>query len=543
MDPITFSTDLLTAVKPIVQNLSVEDENLASIPFAVLEQRVGKRISKLEVKGSKTLPDGTAVEVVWQVHGNSEVGLPTEQDLDIFLALGVLTFRSQFSKTIQFQGREIAKILNINGVHGKFYDRLKLFMDRFIPLRFRALAQTDRTEDVKWMNVFQEASFSLDRDTGRCIGTITWTDKIIQTMNCGLFRLFDSDRYMQLDGLTAKHMYRFLAVAFESTPVVLIDVRRLATQHLGIMQPPKYLSRLMQTLEPALEQLRRIEVVGNWHVVSKSEWRLAICRHENYIPERQALAAHTTIEDAGARRQACQRSLEDAGLQPTLAKQHCDRATAPEHFYSLERAARLLRAMNEEGVVPPVGEQIIAVALQELAEPESGNQTMDWVEIGLYICEQKRRTRREMRNGAGLIVKLARDVEARERLVSASLIESLTEGFRRREQAALRQHQDEEERRLLLEYEQFRSDEARRLLASLPEETRHILLQKMMAQLKAQDRYGRLSAEQQIEEAEVAMRNELARQQIPVFEKWRLRGLARQAMLPLYSAAAAQSPN
>ena len=37
------------------------------------------------------LADGTEVRVVWQVQGNSELGLPTEQDLDIFVALGMST--------------------------------------------------------------------------------------------------------------------------------------------------------------------------------------------------------------------------------------------------------------------------------------------------------------------------------------------------------------------------------------------------------------------------------------------------------------------
>src|SRR6187401_2310980 len=204
-------------------NFSVEEENLAAVPFAVLERRVGKRFGKLEIDGTKVLPDGTVVQGLWQVQGNAELGLPTEQDLDIFVALGVLTFQSNFAKTVRFTGREIAKILNIHSVHGKFYQRLKLAMDRFIPLRFRALTRTDQQEDVKWVNVFQEASFSVDRTSGRCTGQVTWTDKLIQAMDHGFFRVLDANRYMELDGLTAKHLYRFLAVAFESSDIVSID--------------------------------------------------------------------------------------------------------------------------------------------------------------------------------------------------------------------------------------------------------------------------------------------------------------------------------
>src|SRR5579883_1508455 len=53
--------------KPSLMNLSVEEENLAAIPFAVLERRVGKKVGKIEINGSKTLPDGTLARVVWQV--------------------------------------------------------------------------------------------------------------------------------------------------------------------------------------------------------------------------------------------------------------------------------------------------------------------------------------------------------------------------------------------------------------------------------------------------------------------------------------------
>jgi hypothetical protein len=67
-----------TAPKPSLMNLSVEEENLAAIPFAVLERRVGKKVGKIEISGIKTLPDGTTARVTWQVQGNNELGLPSE---------------------------------------------------------------------------------------------------------------------------------------------------------------------------------------------------------------------------------------------------------------------------------------------------------------------------------------------------------------------------------------------------------------------------------------------------------------------------------
>ena len=254
------------------------------------------------------------------------MGLPTEQDLDIFVALGVLTFQNNFAKTVTFTGREIAKILGIHSVHGKFYQRLKMAMDRFIPLRFRGLAATDRQEEVKWLNVFQEASFTLDRDTGRCVGSVTWTDKLIQSMNSGFFRVLDAGRYMELDGITGKHLYRFLAVAFEKTDMILMDARKLAIEHLGIVNPPKYLSRLMQTLEPAFDQLIRIEVLGSYHIVEAERWEIALRRHRNYVPERKMLLSPDPDGTRELNQVYCMKRLEKASVPEKLAQRYCEAA-------------------------------------------------------------------------------------------------------------------------------------------------------------------------------------------------------------------------
>src|SRR5579872_4939478 len=349
--------------KSSLMNLSVEEENLAAIPFAVLERRVGKRVGKIEISGSKTLPDGSTARVTWQVQGNNELGLPTEQDLDIFVALGVLTFRNDFAKTVTFTGREIARILDIGAVHGKFYKRLKLAMDRFIPLRFRALMENEQHQEVKWCNVFQEASFSLNRTTGRCTGSVTWTDKLIQSMDSGFFRLLDAGRYMELDGITAKHLYRFLAVAFAKTNVVVIDARQLATEHLGILNPPKYLSRLMQTLEPAFEQLIRIQVLGSYQVVSSEDWRIALHKHADYVSERKTLQAHGNLVDPEARRAECLERLQQGGVPAKTAAAWCQAASTAVDFHVLDRCVRLLQAMREEEVLPHVAASIIRNAM------------------------------------------------------------------------------------------------------------------------------------------------------------------------------------
>jgi len=512
-------------------NLSVEEENLAAIPFAVLERRVGKRVGKIEINGNKILPDGTKVRVVWQVQGNNELGLPTEQDLDIFVALGVLTFRNDFAKTVTFTGREIARILDIGMVHGKFYKRLKLAMDRFIPLRFRALTENEQHEEVKWLNVFQEASFSLNRATGRCTGSVTWTDKLIQSMDSGFFRLLDANRYMELDGITAKHLYRFLAVAFAKTDVVITDARQLSTEHLGILNPPKYLSRLMQTLEPAFEQLIRIQILGSYQIVASEDWRIALHRHPNYVSERKTLLMHGSLMDPETRRAQCLDQLQQGGISAKVAASWCQAASTAMDFHLLDRCCRLLLAMLDEEVLPHVAASIIRNTMDAGPATPAGLDQLDWCEIAVHICRQKKRAGQALRNSAGLIVKIIKDPETRSRLVSRELETTLKAGFRRQQEMAERQHKEDMERSLILEYEHSRVEIAERLFQDMPDAKKAILRKQKSEFLRQQERFQRIPQDIQEREIDVAIIQEIARREAPPYEKWRLRKQAQQAVL------------
>jgi hypothetical protein len=522
--------------KQSLLNLSVEEENLAAIPFAVLERRVGKRLGKIELNGTKMLPDGTELRVTWQVQGNNELGLPTEQDLDIFVALGVLTFRQNFAKTVTFTGREIARILDIGTVHGKFYKRLKMAMDRFIPLRFRALAENEEQEEVKWCNVFQEASFSLDRTSGRCVGSVTWTDKLIQSMDSGFFRLLDARRYMELDGITAKHLYRFLAVAFEKSDLVLTDARQLCMEHLGILNPPKYLSRLMQTLEPAFEQLMRIEVLGSYHIVSSEQWRIALHRHANYVPERKTLALYGAGTDPETSRIFCEKLLQEAGFSHKAAATYSAAATTLRGFHAIERAAKLLVALLEEEVLPHVALSLIRNALDAGPDSPEGRDLLDWCEIAVEICRQKKRSGQSLKNAAGLIIKIIKDPESRSRIIPEEVEHSLRESFRRRELFTERQQHELEEHALILEYEESRGRMAETIFNDLADAKKARLRKEKGEQLRQQERFQRLGPALQQMEIDMMIRQEIAKKELPPYEKWRLRKQAQQAVLPFVQA-------
>ena len=515
-------------------NLSVEEQNLASIPFAVLERRVGKTIGKLELNGTKLLPDGTEMHVVWQIQGNNELGLPTEQDLDIFVALGVLTFQNNFQKTVSFTGREIAKILNSN-VHGKFYQRLKMAMDRFIPLRFRAITTSDRQEEVKWLNVFQEASFSLDRSTGRCVGTVTWTDKLIRSMDSGFFRLLDAGRYMELDGITAKHMYRYLAVAFEKTDLIVMDARTLATQNLGILNLPKYFSRLMQTLEPAFDQLIRSQILASYHVVSSDEWKIALHRHPSYVPATQTLMLESSAGAPELQRAQMTKLLEKAGFTPKLMATALPAIPGKLDFYAVQRAVRLLELMKENDVLPHVAMNLIRRALELRATEGEGRDLLDSIEMAIDVCRQKRESGQKLRNTGGLLVSFVKDPAVRRKSMSEEQEDAAKARFRQREMSMMRQEQQAEERGVILEYESFRQQLAKQAWNDLSEDKRRTLARQKLELLREQERFKRLPEEVRQQEAEELILQDLARTEAPPFDRWHMRYRAQQAILPFTS--------
>ena len=442
-----------------------------------------------------------------------------------------------------FTGRELAHMLNIGSVDGRFYQRLKIAIDRFIPLRFRAITETESQEDVKWLNVFQEASFSLDRTTGRCTGSITWTDKLIQSMDCGFFRFLDSSRYMKLDGLTAKHLYRHLASAFEKTPVVVVDTRQLARQHLGILNLPEYFSRLMQTLEPALDQLIRNQVLGSYHVVEPKEWSIALHRHADYAPESATVLQQSPRGSMELWRAQCAKQLEEAGIPPRTAALYAESAEQREQLFVLKRAARILEAMRKEEVLPHVAVGLITRSLETAGE--EGRELLDWCEIAVEVCLEKKQSRQQLKNPAGLLVKLIKDTDARQRFVSKDREESWKRTFRQREQTAARQHQEAEQQELILEYEQFRQQMASNLFRDLPDSRKKALRKQKHDTLRPQERFQRISVKQQEQEIDDLIRQDLASREAPSFERWHVRQRAQQAVLPFFAEVfeATLSPN
>ena len=369
--------------KPSLMNLSVEEENLAVIPFAVLERRVGKRIGKIEINGNKILPDGTKAKVVWQVQGNNELGLPTEQDLDIFVALVVLTFRNDFAKTVTFTGREIARIL-----------------DRLFPMR-----------------------------TGR----------------------------------------------------------------------------------------------------------IALHRHPSYVSERKTLLMQGAMPDPEARRAQCQEHLQRGGLSAKSAMAYSQAASTAREFHALERCARLLLAMLDEDVLPHVAISIIRSALDAGPTTADASDLLDWCEIAVHVCRQKRTAGQTLRNSAGLLIKSSRISRHPDPPGAGSSVwnwnppsRTATAVRKKARNASTRRASSDPHPRVRTFPHAPGGDP---LPGHAGSQEGRPAQAESGGNCSQQDRFQRIPPDVQEREIDAAIIQEIARKEAPPYEKWRLRKQAQQAVL------------
>jgi hypothetical protein len=310
-------------------------------------------------------------------------------------------------------------------------------------------------------------------------------------------------------------------------------------QHLAILTPPRYFSRLMQTLEPAFEQVRGIGVLGSWHIADSRNWQIALRRHRDYVPERKALLSSTEEESAELKRAICEQALVKAGLPEQIAARYCGEATGREALHQLQRAAFLVQALMTAGVMPHVATSVVRKALDD--EPQAAREGLDWCELALNACREKTASGQKIRNPAGLIVKIATDPATRARVISNEAAATAFRAFRQRDKAIAEQENAADQRARILEYEQFRDEVAESYFRELPEDKRAAMRRDKAEWLKAQGRLERLDSASREHEIDHLIRHDIARTHVPPFEKWYLRKKAQQAVLPFDEVSAARA--
>lgn len=182
-------------------------------------------------------------------------------------------------------------------------------------------------------------------------------------------------------------------------------------------------------------------------------------------------------------------------------------------------------------MVPYVALGLIRRALDAGVTSPQGCDLLDCCEIALDLCRQKKRAGQMLKNPAGLLMKIVKDPDTMRRLISEDTEKTLRQRFRQREQVALRQHDEMEKRAEILEYERYRSRMARMIFDELPQASRQALRKEKAETVRHQERFDRLPTEVREREIDELVFQDLARRDVPPFEKWLLRKRAQQGAL------------
>ncbi|RIK32970.1 MAG: hypothetical protein DCC55_35845 [Chloroflexi bacterium] len=258
--------------KPIAEHDKLEptpsngkDEmNLAEFPFASL-RRHGDTRRTITYEGWTVDKEGTRRHQKWTVAGSTAVGLPTEFDERVLVALITITDGLDFvSRKIPFSVYQVIKIIGL--VRSKLaYQSIEDSLDRLVGVTIKseqAFWDNSRKERVTTKEAFHivEKYWLRYREQDAKIieaegvpGYIIWGEDIWNSFKANYIKSLDLTFFYGLQSPAARRLYRFLDKRMQYQQQYEIDIIELA-KRLG-MTVYRYPAKVREKLQPALDEL------------------------------------------------------------------------------------------------------------------------------------------------------------------------------------------------------------------------------------------------------------------------------------------------
>lgn len=272
--PPTTQTDGEDTEKPEVIRIAQDEFNLAVFPIAVLDKRAQKSKNYLTFTEHIT-SNGREIQRVWTVMPHPIEGLPSTTDEDVYVALMELSYEQGAQKKVYFSRYDLIRRLGWP-MNAKHYERLESSLRKLAAVRIEAKnayvdRHTGRLVDVG-MSIIQEFKI-FDEGAGKRTGAksyVMWSDRVAQSLSEKLFKKLDADFYFNLTSPIAKRLFRYLDKKFGSADYFVINVRKLAFEHVGMSREMTYVSQIMQRLEPALNELVAKQFLTEWTLTEET---------------------------------------------------------------------------------------------------------------------------------------------------------------------------------------------------------------------------------------------------------------------------------
>jgi plasmid replication initiation protein len=241
-----------------------DEMNLAEFPIASLRRRGDSRDS-FTYEGWITNKDGKRQRQRWIVRGLSGIGLPTEYDERVLVALMAITSSHGFEdRKVPFSVYQVLQVMGLTDSK-RDYENIERSLERLVGVTiFAEGAFWDNGEKswVKiktgfhiiekfWLRYLEEDEQVLEEEL--VPGYITWSEDIWKSIQDGYIKNLDLAFYYSLQSPMARRLYRFLDKRMAYRAQFEIDIFEMASR-LG-MTHYAYPSKVLEKLQPALDEL------------------------------------------------------------------------------------------------------------------------------------------------------------------------------------------------------------------------------------------------------------------------------------------------
>ncbi len=254
--------------------VALDEFNLATFPISVLDKKAQSSREPLLFRDT-ILWNGERVDRMWKVFPHPEKGFPGPIDDDVMMALLELTREQGGAKKVFFSRYDLLKRLGWP-INATYYTRLETSFRKLAAVRVEAInAFGDRTRK-RFVNMgltfIQEWKLNSETRGGEKSSYVLWSDRIAESIHQELTRYLDATFYFEeLSSAIERRLFRYLDNYFEGKSASMsLNVRDLSHEHLGISRQYKYISQIMQRLEPALNTLVDKGYLESWLLSGES---------------------------------------------------------------------------------------------------------------------------------------------------------------------------------------------------------------------------------------------------------------------------------
>lgn len=241
-----------------------DEMNLAEFPFALLRRQTGDEDS-YTYEGWVTERGGQRRRQRWTVRGAGGLGLPTEYDERVIVALMAISAEQGFqARKTPFS---IYRALQVMGLprSQRAYESVQRALERLVGVTIYAEGAFWDQGEQGWVEMksgfhiiekYWLAYLERDqrvRDSEGIPGYFIWSEDIWKSIQDGYIKYLDLDFYFSLDIPLARRLYRFLDKRMHYQTTYEIDIFDLASR-LG-MARYEYPSEVSRKLQPALDEL------------------------------------------------------------------------------------------------------------------------------------------------------------------------------------------------------------------------------------------------------------------------------------------------